>query len=155
MAENPLFWSRAPPSPPPSEDGCCPSGGRTVELHLKPANVNNSTITTHSPPPTPPQNPRRVRDRLSVQKEREINRSKQFTNRLQRSASSTSPEDTVRRDSNIRRRTVQRYSAPVQDAGKNNEKANEQVLTKMAFAEQQRWITVQQKTFTKWYSLHD
>jgi hypothetical protein len=25
-------------------------------------------------------------------------------------------------------------------------------LTKMAFAEQQRWVTVQQKTFTKWYA---
>jgi hypothetical protein len=40
----------------------------------------------------------------------------------------------------------------VQDAGKSKEKSNEQVLTKMAFAEQQRWITVQQKTFTKWYA---
>lgn len=27
---------------------------------------------------------------------------------------------------------------------------HEQVLAKMAFAEQQKWITVQQKTFTKW-----
>jgi hypothetical protein len=25
-------------------------------------------------------------------------------------------------------------------------------LTKMAFADQQRWVTVQQKTFTKWYA---
>ena len=31
------------------------------------------------------------------------------------------------------------------------EPAHEQVLTRMAFAEQQRWITVQQKTFTKWW----
>ena len=28
---------------------------------------------------------------------------------------------------------------------------NDQKLTRMAFAEQQRWVTVQQKTFTKWY----
>jgi hypothetical protein len=28
---------------------------------------------------------------------------------------------------------------------------NEQLLARMAFAEQQQWITVQQKTFTKWY----
>lgn len=30
------------------------------------------------------------------------------------------------------------------------EPPHENLLTKMAFAEQQRWITVQQKTFTKW-----
>ena len=41
----------------------------------------------------------------------------------------------------------------MQDIGKSEERPNEQVLTKMAFAEQQRWITVQQKTFTKWYVL--
>jgi hypothetical protein len=69
---------------------------------------------------------------------------------LQRSASTPSPEDELRRNSNVRR-AVQRYSAPVQDIGKSEGKPNEQVLTKMAFAEQQRWITVQQKTFTKWY----
>lgn len=28
---------------------------------------------------------------------------------------------------------------------------HEQLLARMAFAEQQQWITVQQKTFTKWY----
>jgi hypothetical protein len=28
---------------------------------------------------------------------------------------------------------------------------HEQVLAKMAYAEQQKWITVQQKTFTKWW----
>ena len=31
------------------------------------------------------------------------------------------------------------------------EPAHEQGLVRMAFAEQQRWITVQQKTFTKWW----
>jgi len=34
------------------------------------------------------------------------------------------------------------------------ERPHEQGLTRMAFAEQQRWITVQQKTFTKWYGPH-
>lgn len=33
------------------------------------------------------------------------------------------------------------------------EPAHEQGLVRMAFAEQQRWITVQQKTFTKWWVL--
>ncbi len=31
------------------------------------------------------------------------------------------------------------------------EPPHEQLLARMAFAEQQQWITVQQKTFTKWY----
>jgi hypothetical protein len=31
------------------------------------------------------------------------------------------------------------------------EPPHDQRLTRMAFAEQQRWVTVQQKTFTKWY----
>lgn len=31
------------------------------------------------------------------------------------------------------------------------EPPHDQGLTRMAFAEQQKWITVQQKTFTKWY----
>lgn len=153
MAEILQLSSRSPPTPPPSDDGRCCSGGRTTETAQETANVNNSTITTITPPPTPETKPRQLRDRLSVQKEREANRSKQFTNRLQRSASTPSAEDTVRRDSNIRRRATHRFSAPVQDIGKSEERPNEQVLTKMAFAEQQRWITVQQKTFTKWYVL--
>lgn len=37
-----------------------------------------------------------------------------------------------------------------QDALAATEPPHEQGLTRMAFAEQQRWITVQQKTFTKW-----
>lgn len=150
MEENMKFLGRAPATPPPSDNGRCCSGGRTTDTPGMAPDVNNSIATTLSPPPTPPTKPRRLRDRLSVQKEREANRSRQFTNRLQRSASTPSPEDELRRNSNVRR-AVQRYSAPVQDIGKSEGKPNEQVLTKMAFAEQQRWITVQQKTFTKWY----
>jgi len=33
------------------------------------------------------------------------------------------------------------------------EPPHDQGLTRMAFAEQQKWITVQQKTFTKWYAV--
>lgn len=35
--------------------------------------------------------------------------------------------------------------------GGGDELQGEEILTKMAFAEQQQWITVQQKTFTKWW----
>ena len=42
------------------------------------------------------------------------------------------------------------FSSPA-DALAAVEPPHDQGLTRMAFAEQQRWITVQQKTFTKWY----
>jgi hypothetical protein len=45
-------------------------------------------------------------------------------------------------------------SQPVREIGNSEEEPNEKVLTKMAFIEQQRWITVQQKTFTKWYAVN-
>lgn len=47
------------------------------------------------------------------------------------------------------RRFVRSGSQPA-DALSATEPAHEQGLTRMAWAEQQRWITVQQKTFTKW-----
>jgi type IV secretory pathway VirB10-like protein len=143
------------PTPPPSEDGGCPSGENAPPTLIIPE-VNKPDCfnpTSLSPPATPPQ-PRRLRDRLSLQKEREANRSKQFTNRLQRAASDSAGSEVLGRDGSIRRkrdyRQKQRHSAPG-DCAKGEEKANEQVLTKMAFAEQQKWITVQQKTFTKWW----
>jgi hypothetical protein len=45
-------------------------------------------------------------------------------------------------------------SLPADHGLKAIEPPHEQALTKMAFAEQQKWITVQQKTFTKWYDFH-
>lgn len=55
----------------------------------------------------------------------------------------------------LRRRTraasTKKYQpANPQAALAATEPPHENLLTKMAFAEQQRWITVQQKTFTKW-----
>jgi hypothetical protein len=103
-------------------------------------------------PPSPPSSIKGRRNRSSLQ--REANRSKQFTSRLQRSATTTentNESDLLgrRRGRSFRRQTT---SLPVDHGLKAIEPPHEQALTKMAFAEQQKWITVQQKTFTKWYA---
>ncbi|KAK4180046.1 hypothetical protein QBC36DRAFT_358767 [Triangularia setosa] len=67
--------------------------------------------------------------------------------RLQRSGS-TSLALTSKRE-NSKKGRFKRASTPA-DALAATEPPHEQGLTRMAFAEQQRWITVQQKTFTKW-----
>ncbi|POS84956.1 Alpha-sarcomeric (F-actin cross linking protein) [Erysiphe pulchra] len=127
-------------TPPPSENGdgsmYCPSIAEDV--------ISNST---HLPPS--PLN--RRRDRSDLQQEKEANRSKSFTSRLQRSAS-------VNREGsghNIGRRRARTFhqppsNLPIDHGLKALEPPREQSLVKMAFAEQQQWITVQQKTFTKW-----
>jgi len=134
-------------TPPPSEGGSrCHSAEPPSEFTSDDVNKTSLEI---SPPPTP-QKARSQRDRLSLQRERETNRSKQFTSR-QRSASEASGV-LLKRDSNrgkINLQQRQRHSIPNSKGGE--EKPNEHVLVSMAYAEQQKWITVQQKTFTKWY----
>lgn len=49
-----------------------------------------------------------------------------------------------------KKKRFQRSCSSPADALAAIEPPHDQGLTKMAFAEQQRWITVQQKTFTKW-----
>jgi type IV secretory pathway VirB10-like protein len=129
-------------TPPLSEDG---HSGRCHSAQ-NPCEVNKDSplyINTPPSPPTPPTT--RRRDRLSLQKEREANRSKQFTTRLQRSASGD--KDASGRG---KRSFQQRQRNSLGSEGSNGEAEDQKVLTKMAFAEQQKWITVQQKTFTKW-----
>jgi len=96
---------------------------------------------------SPPPSIKARRDRSSQQKE--ANRSKQFTTRLQRSATTTGKEDDLlgRKKGRGFRQTS---SLPADHGLKAIEPPHEQALVKMAFAEQQQWITVQQKTFTKW-----
>lgn len=50
-------------------------------------------------------------------------------------------------------RRFQRSASSAADALAAVEPPHDQGLTRMAFAEQQRWITVQEKTFTKWYAV--
>lgn len=129
-------------TPPPSEDGRCHS----AEPSEIPCQINKESSPPINIPPSPPTPPAtRRRDRLSLQKEREANRSKQFTTRLQRSASGD--KDTLARG---KRCFQQRQRNSLGSEGSNGEAEDQKVLTKMAYAEQQKWITVQQKTFTKW-----
>lgn len=148
-----MDFSGALPTPPASEAGSrCHSADFSS---LAEFDVNNTAISpSQSPflqsPPTPP-----TKSRRDLQKE--ANRSRQFTTRL-RSATNGSEESDVplgREGSLGRRRKYRRQSLQTQqnhtdEALKAVEPLHEQVLTKMAFAEQQKWITVQQKTFTKW-----
>ena len=146
------------PTPPPSEAGSRDSRCHSADLSDFPAyDVNNTTEPSLSQtpfpqsPPTPPQKSRR-----DLQKE--ANRSRQFTTRLQRSSTTGSEDGEVPLGREGRRRRFHRpTSLPVKEnqtdeALKAVEPLHEQVLTKMAYAEQQKWITVQQKTFTKWYA---
>ena len=133
------------PTPPVSEDG---SGCHSAEPPSDFGDDVNNSSSGLSPPLTPPRI-RNQRVHLSLQREKEANRSKQFTKR-QRSASEASGS-LKRRDRgklNLQQQR-QRHSIPNNRGGE--EKPNEHVLVSMAYAEQQKWVTVQQKTFTKWY----
>ncbi|KKF96272.1 Alpha-actinin-like protein 1 [Ceratocystis platani] len=89
----------------------------------------------------------------STSKRSRYNKQELHAARVQRSASKSvsfgsSPPPGERRTS-IQTRFKRSASSPA-EALAAVEPPKEQGLTKMAFAEQQRWITVQQKTFTKW-----
>lgn len=109
----------------------------------------------HTPPATPPRTVRR--ERSANQKEREALRSKQFSEaaRLQRTAEkSEGGSDNInlgrRRKRYLHKHNKKGSTSSSGEALRAVEPPHEQLLTKMAFAEQQQWITVQQKTFTKW-----
>jgi hypothetical protein len=72
--------------------------------------------------------------------------------RLQRSGSSSLSLGKKEAGANTKTKRFHRGSDPAA-ALAAVEPPHDQGLTRMAFAEQQRWITVQQKTFTKWYRL--
>ncbi|KAK6584498.1 hypothetical protein PZA11_002722 [Diplocarpon coronariae] len=134
-------------TPPGSENGYADAGGRcptSVERPTTPERVNNASLD----PPSPPPSIKARRDRSSQQKE--ANRSKQFTNRQQRSATISVDDDNLLRRKKGRSFSRQTFSLPADHGLKAIEPPHEQALVKMAFAEQQQWITVQQKTFTKW-----
>ncbi|KAL5319511.1 hypothetical protein ACEPPN_012566 [Leptodophora sp. 'Broadleaf-Isolate-01'] len=136
-------------TPPASEDGDAAAAGCPSSITEPPATPEqvNKSIVTPPFPPSPPPSIKARRDRSSQQKE--ANRSKQFTTRLQRSATiSGNNSDLLGRKKG--RGFRQTASLPADHGLKAIEPPHEQALTKMAFAEQQQWITVQQKTFTKW-----
>ncbi|KAF7875002.1 hypothetical protein EAF04_002174 [Stromatinia cepivora] len=110
-------------------------------------------------PNTPPATPPRVvrRERSASQRERETLRSRQFSEaaRLQRSAEKPEKSDEDLGLGRRRKRYQHRHKSKGSNTGSGEalkavEPLHEHQLGKMAFAEQQQWITVQQKTFTKW-----
>ncbi|KAL2067887.1 hypothetical protein VTL71DRAFT_15985 [Oculimacula yallundae] len=135
-------------TPPSSENGDAASDDVGLPTTPKKVLVNSSNcIIAPASPPSPPPSIKSRRDRSSQQ--REANRSKQFTTRLQRSATVSGNDSDFlgRKRGNTFRQTS---SLPADHGLKAIEPPHEQGLVKMAFAEQQQWITVQQKTFTKW-----
>ncbi|RKF74127.1 Alpha-actinin-like protein 1 [Golovinomyces cichoracearum] len=128
-------------TPPPSENGDG-SGGC-------PGVAEDVIINDHRLPPSPVN---RRRDRSNLHLEKEANRSKQFTSRLQRSTSIGKDSNSSHNFGRRRARTFHQPKSdlPLDHGLKALEPPREQSLVKMAFAEQQQWITVQQKTFTKW-----
>ncbi|KAF7957613.1 hypothetical protein EAE96_003187 [Botrytis aclada] len=110
-------------------------------------------------PNTPPATPPRVvrRERSASQRERETLRSRQFSEaaRLQRSAEKPEKREEELGLGRRRKRYQHRNKSKGSISGSGEalkavEPLHEHQLGKMAFAEQQQWITVQQKTFTKW-----
>lgn len=71
--------------------------------------------------------------------------------RLQRAGSSSFSLDLSSREKASKAQRFQRSFSTPTHASAGGESPHDQGLTRMAYAEQQRWITVQQKTFTKWY----
>ena len=132
-----------PITPPSDVDDRCPgTDGAKKEVN----NPDNDSTPSYFPP-SPANSIIVRRNRSSSQ--REAIRSKQFTNRQQRSDSGPIDDPLGRRK--LRGFRQKTSSLPADYGLKALEPPHEQVLTKMAFAEQQKWITVQQKTFTKWY----
>ncbi|KAH8645593.1 hypothetical protein BGZ60DRAFT_392482 [Tricladium varicosporioides] len=138
-----------------SEAGCRDSVSSNDSVFTSSLSTISSpdSITTTPFPPSPAASIKSRRNRASLQKE--ANRSKQFTTRLQRSASASASTDASgeivpsgKRRGRFQHRQV--TSLPADHGLKAIEPLHEHALTNMAFAEQQKWITVQQKTFTKW-----
>ncbi|ESZ96057.1 hypothetical protein SBOR_3534 [Sclerotinia borealis F-4128] len=136
----------------------------TIENHSHTQNLEKrfSSSTTDfeiNAPNTPPATPPRVvkRERSASQREREILRSRQFSEsaRLQRSAEKPEKSEEELGLGRRRKGYQHRHKSKGSNSGSGEalkavEPLHEHQLGKMAFAEQQQWITVQQKTFTKW-----
>lgn len=119
-----------------------------LQEEIPPSKDSITSPTYIARPITPPSPPTSLKSRRVS---REANRSKKFTTR-QRSTTETSSSST---DLPARKRRPIFNNQPANNLGaqeglKAVEPIHDPKLGKMAYAEQQQWITVQQKTFTKW-----
>jgi hypothetical protein len=101
-----------------------------------------------TPPTTPPQRRGRSRSQKEADQERQLHAA-----RLQRQRSATTGSLSAIKAPVRQISYEHRQSSSLSTNGPLSavEPPHEHALTKMAYAEQQKWITVQQKTFTKWY----
>lgn len=114
------------------------SSGSTFDFESSPSSPESRVQTFGSSSPTPRN--RRDKQRLHAA-------------RLQRSSSNNSSFDFKPKEKPSRGTRFQRSFSSPADALAAVEPPHDQGLTRMAFADQQRWVTVQQKTFTKWYAV--
>lgn len=139
-------------TPPPEMDSEASASDATFAGGSCPISDSSEVNNTGSAPfpPSPASSLKSRRDRNSLQ--REAHRSGQFITRQRSSTTSSNGSD---EDPLLKRRSGRNFRRKVSslpaDGLKAIEPPHERFKTKMAFAEQQQWITVQQKTFTKWY----
>lgn len=95
---------------------------------------------------------------VSVHTKRPAQRTRQFKKALLQAAQLERPEtkgpplELETKSNYFKAQRLIQYSDKPADTAAAVGPVHEQGLVKMTFAEQQRWVTVQQKTFTKWYA---
>lgn len=129
------FASR-PGSPPLSKSSRSPTA----------SSVSTSATSVDADSPPPPSAEASLRRRAPTQRSRR-DKNELHAARQQRSGRDRQPLGP--KTTKARRFQRSSNSSPA-DALAAVEPAHDQGLARMTFAEQQRWITVQQKTFTKW-----
>jgi hypothetical protein len=135
------------------------SSGSRISFALPAESISRAPSPTQHAAATPPSSKSDLDFGSPKSRRQTRERSQQFAvNRAKRSAtesfvltSKKSGKDREGRGKSRHRTTSSEYqSGKVEEALAAVEPVHEQLLVKMAFAEQQKWITVQQKTFTKW-----
>lgn len=103
-----------------------------------------SSFTTSTSAYSPNSSPQRVRSR----RDKEANQQIRF--RLQRERSASAPKEPGTTDQQKNKGINTKHKSTLSLTRAETESGHEQSLLRMAFTEQQKWVTVQQKTFTKW-----
>lgn len=151
-----------PPQPQPYSPCRSTSSGSTPHFSNSPQPWNNTTTTTTTASPSstssPSHLPRNRENARQLHQER-LQRQRAASGASNSTTGSAYDDDSLSTTSagspvRLRRKrgaSTRKYQpANPKAALAATEPPHENLLTKMAFAEQQRWITVQQKTFTKW-----
>ncbi|KAJ4392184.1 alpha-actinin [Gnomoniopsis smithogilvyi] len=154
-----------PPQPQPRSPCRSTSGGSTPHFSNSPQPWNNSSNNSTSSPASTststssPSHLTRNRENARQLHQERLQRQRAASGASNSTTGSAYDDDNLSTTSagspvRLRRKrgaSTRKYQpANPKAALAATEPPHENLLTKMAFAEQQRWITVQQKTFTKW-----